>query len=38
MIQIGIQGAEGSFSEQAAKKFVEKSKNQKILHKIFNFI
>ena len=35
MIQIGIQGAEGSFSEQAAKKFVE---NQKILHKIFNFI
>ena len=27
MIQIGIQGAEGSFSEQAAKKFVE---NQKI--------
>ena len=27
MIQIGIQGAMGSFSEQAAKKFVE---NQKI--------
>ena len=27
MIQIGIQGAMGSFSEQAAKKFVENQKN-----------